>query len=113
MRPAAVFSTLTQPEPHKAGLAPAELTEITGIGPAISVSQNILNRNPSSTLATATGIQPFLRLLFARFGSRSCSFCGAKFHFLNEGQVLDLILSKYLFHLILMDAIGLFLHLKA
>ena len=43
-------------------LAPAKVQEITGIGPTIAIEQNILNRNPNSTLATASGLHPFLRV---------------------------------------------------
>jgi excinuclease ABC subunit A len=34
-------------------LSPARLREITGLRPAVAVGQNLLNRNPASTLATA------------------------------------------------------------
>ncbi len=39
----------------------------------MAVGQNLLNRNPASTLATAAGLHPFLRLLYAHFGERTCS----------------------------------------
>src|SRR5688572_4510401 len=42
-------------------LSPANVQAITGIGPAIAIGQNLLNRNPNSTLATAAGLHPFLR----------------------------------------------------
>ena len=56
---------------------PAKVDLISGIRPAIAVAQNVVNRNPNSTVATASGIHPFLRLLFARFGVRECRECGA------------------------------------
>ncbi len=34
--------------------APAAVDGITGLGPAVAVGQNLLNRNPNSTLATAS-----------------------------------------------------------
>src|SRR4030095_11002642 len=46
-------------------LSPAKVESITGLGPAVAVGQNLLNRNPGSTLATAAGLHPFLRLLYA------------------------------------------------
>ncbi len=52
-----VFSKGTQ----TTRLTPANVQSITGIGPAIAVGQNLLNRNPLSTLATASGLHPFLR----------------------------------------------------
>ncbi|MFA9496297.1 MAG: ATP-binding cassette domain-containing protein [Candidatus Bathyarchaeota archaeon] len=56
--------------------SPADVDEITGLGPVVAVGQNLLNRNPNSTLATASGLHPFLRLLYARFGVRKCRECG-------------------------------------
>src|SRR5512134_824880 len=59
----------------KGRLAPANVAAISGLGPAVAVGQNLLNRNPNSTLATASGLHPFLRLLYARFGERFCPRC--------------------------------------
>lgn len=56
---------------------PAEVDSISGLGPAVAIGQDLLNRNPSSTVATASGVHPLLRLAFARFGSRTCPGCGA------------------------------------
>ena len=69
-------------------LAPAQVDSITGIGPAVAVGQNLLNRNPNSTLATASGLHPFLRLLFTRFGSRVCPSCGASISVLSEDEIV-------------------------
>ncbi|MCK4434261.1 hypothetical protein KAU92_02130, partial [Candidatus Bathyarchaeota archaeon] len=84
-----VFSTGTQ----AARLAPANVSSITGIGPAIAVGQNLLNRNPLSTLATASGLHPFLRLLYARFGTRHCPCCGTGLSVLTEDEIVDRLLS--------------------
>ena len=65
---------------------------ITGLGPTIAVGQNLLNRNPLSTLATASGIHPFLRLLYATFGERRCSKCAAPLQVLKEDEMLDKLL---------------------
>jgi excinuclease ABC subunit A len=70
-------------------LAPARVREITGLGAAIAVGQNLLNRNPSSTLATASGLHPFLRLLYARFGRRHCPRCGAGLSVLTEDEIVE------------------------
>lgn len=84
-----VFSTGSQ----GARLAPANVQSITGIGPAIAVGQNLLNRNPFSTLATASGLHPFLRLLYARFGTRHCPSCGTGLSVLAEDEMVDRLLS--------------------
>ncbi len=39
-------------------LTPADVRAVTGVGPAVAVGQNLLNRNPGSTLATASGLHP-------------------------------------------------------
>jgi excinuclease ABC subunit A len=54
-----------------------DVDEITGIAPAISIRQKNSTRNPRSTVATATEIYDYLRLLFARIGHTFC---------LNDGE---------------------------
>jgi excinuclease ABC subunit A len=53
-----------------------DVDEITGIAPAISIRQKNSTRNPRSTVATATEIYDYLRLLFARVGHTFCFHCG-------------------------------------
>ena len=53
-----------------------DVDEITGIAPAISIRQKNSTRNPRSTVATATEIYDYLRLLFARTGQTFCLRCG-------------------------------------
>ncbi|MFW9889974.1 MAG: hypothetical protein ACFFER_17465, partial [Candidatus Thorarchaeota archaeon] len=72
-------------------LAPANVDSITGIGPTVAVGQNLLNRNPLSTLASASGIHPFLRLLYARFGTRFCAQCGASLSRMTEDEIIERI----------------------
>ena len=55
-----------------------DVDEITGIAPAISIRQKNSTRNPRSTVATATEIYDYLRLLFARIGRTFCLNCGEK-----------------------------------
>jgi len=69
-------------------LSPAHVESLTGVGPAVAVEQNLLNRNPGSTLATASGLHPFLRLLYARFGERRCARCGASLTVLTEDEIV-------------------------
>ena len=72
-------------------LAPANVDSITGIGPTVAVGQNLLNRNPLSTLASASGIHPFLRLLYTRFGTRFCAQCGASLSKMTEDEIVERI----------------------
>jgi excinuclease ABC subunit A len=53
-----------------------DVDDITGIAPAISIRQKNSTRNPRSTVATATEIYDYLRLLFARAGRTFCTRCG-------------------------------------
>jgi excinuclease ABC subunit A len=49
---------------------------IDGIAPAVAIKQKNSTRNPRSTVATATEIYDYLRLLFARIGRTYCVQCG-------------------------------------
>ena len=53
-----------------------DVDEITGIAPAIAIRQKNSTRNPRSTVATATEIYDYLRLLYARAGRTFCANCG-------------------------------------
>lgn len=70
-------------------LAPARVESITGLGPAIAVGQNLLNRNPLSTVATAAGLHPFLRLLYTNYGVRHCTRCGSPLSLYTEDEIVE------------------------
>src|ERR1700747_1001893 len=53
-----------------------DVDEISGIAPAIAIKQKNATRNPRSTVATATEIYDYLRLLYARVGHTFCLRCG-------------------------------------
>jgi len=53
-----------------------DVDEIAGIAPPVAIRQKNTTRNPRSTVATATEIYDYLRLLFARIGVTSCYRCG-------------------------------------
>jgi excinuclease ABC subunit A len=78
-------------------LAPARVDSISGLGPAVAVGQNLLNRNPNSTLATASGLHPYLRLLYARFGKRFCRVCRTPLSILTEDEIVDRLTSTAAF----------------
>ncbi len=58
-------------------LAKPPLDAIVGLSPSISVGQHLINRNPRSTVGTATEIYTYLRVLYARIGHRHCPNCDA------------------------------------
>ena len=53
-----------------------EVDEIDGIAPPIAIRQKNTTRNPRSTVATATELYDYLRLLWARIGRTYCPKCG-------------------------------------
>src|SRR6059036_2267678 len=55
-----------------------DVDEISGIAPAVAIRQKNSTRNPRSTVATATEIYDYLRLLFARCGTTFCIKCGVE-----------------------------------
>ncbi|MFX1379673.1 MAG: hypothetical protein ACFFA4_11350, partial [Promethearchaeota archaeon] len=69
-------------------LTPAKVKSITGLGPTIALGQNILNRNPNSILASAIGLIPLLKILYARFGDRKCHICGNTLIILGEDEIV-------------------------
>jgi len=52
-----------------------DVDEIDGMAPAIAIKQKNTTRNPRSTVATATEIYDYLRLLYARCGEVHCVYC--------------------------------------
>ncbi len=65
---------------------------IDGIAPAVAIRQKNTTRNPRSTVATATEIYDYLRLLFARVGRTYCMQCGAEVRKDTVDQVADRVL---------------------
>jgi excinuclease ABC subunit A len=53
-----------------------DVDEVLGIAPPVAIRQKNTTRNPRSTVATATEIYDYLRLLFARVGVTTCYQCG-------------------------------------
>jgi excinuclease ABC subunit A len=57
-----------------------DVDHMEGLAPAIAIRQKNQTRNPRSTVATATEIFDYLRLLFARCGTVHCLACGNIVH---------------------------------
>ena len=53
-----------------------DVDEVEGIAPSVAIRQKNSTRNPRSTVATATEIYDYLRLLYARVGVTVCPQCG-------------------------------------
>jgi excinuclease ABC subunit A len=69
-----------------------EVDQIDGIAPAVAIRQKNSTRNPRSTVATATEIYDYLRLLFARVGRTFCLQCGQEVKKDSVDEVADAIL---------------------
>jgi len=70
-----------------------DVDEISGIAPAVAIRQKNSTRNPRSTVATATEIYDYLRLLFARCGQTFCTKCGTEVRRDNPEAIAGKILS--------------------
>ena len=66
---------------------------IDGIAPAVAIRQKNTTRNPRSTVATATEIYDYLRLLFARVGRTYCANCEREVKKDSVDEVADAILA--------------------
>lgn len=54
----------------------AEVSEIIGLSPTISIDQKTTSKNPRSTVGTITEIFDYYKLLFLNVGIRKCIDCG-------------------------------------
>ncbi len=66
---------------------------IEGLSPAIAIEPRSASRNPRSTVATATEIYDYLRVLFARVGTPYCYQCGRPIASLSVPQMVDQIMA--------------------
>ncbi|RLA91008.1 MAG: excinuclease ABC subunit UvrA [Deltaproteobacteria bacterium] len=66
---------------------------IEGLSPAIAIEQRRASQNPRSTVATATEIYDYLRLLFARLGTPYCYQCGRPIASQSIPQMVDHLMS--------------------
>jgi len=71
-----------------------DVDEVRGVCPAIAIQQRVPPRNSRSTVGTATEIQDYLRLLFARAGTTICPGCGQPVRADTPGDVVDGLLAE-------------------
>ena len=72
-----------------------DVEHISGLSPAISIEQRNPSKNPRSTVATVTEIYDYLRLLFARIGTRHCPQCGRPVQSWSVQAITADILKKF------------------
>ncbi len=58
------------------GINKPKVDSISGLSPAISINQQITNKNPRSTVGTVTDMYTSLRMIFEKLGVRVCPSCG-------------------------------------
>ena len=66
-----------------------DVDEIDGLAPAIAIKQKNTTRNPRSTVATATEIYDYLRLLYARCGTVHCIYCDGRVRRDSMDEIAD------------------------
>jgi excinuclease ABC subunit A len=71
-----------------------DVDEILGIAPPIAIRQKNQTRNPRSTVATATELYDFMRLLWARAGRTYCPNDGTRIQNDTVDQVADAMLEQ-------------------
>jgi excinuclease ABC subunit A len=71
-----------------------DVDEILGIAPPIAIRQKNQTRNPRSTVATATELYDFMRLLWARAGRTYCPNDGTRVQNDTVDQVADAMLEQ-------------------
>lgn len=75
-------------------MKPADVDEIIGLAPAISIDQKALSHNPRSTVGTLTEIYDYLRVLYARLGEVYCPKCNTKIAKMSVDEMVDLIANR-------------------
>lgn len=75
-------------------MKPADVDEIIGLAPAISIDQKALSHNPRSTVGTLTEIYDYLRVLYARLGEVYCPQCGRRIAKMTVEEMADLIINR-------------------
>jgi excinuclease ABC subunit A len=73
---------------------PADVDEIIGLAPAISIDQKALSHNPRSTVGTLTEIHDYLRVLYARVAEVFCPHCATKIDKLSLEEMVDIIINR-------------------
>ncbi|QDT42946.1 UvrABC system protein A [Gimesia alba] len=74
-------------------MQPADVDQISGLPPTISIEQTQRVHSRRSTLATMTELYDYFRLLFAQRGTVHCTQCHQPLHQQSAEQIVDLILA--------------------
>lgn len=69
-----------------------DVAQITGLPPAVAISQKSIGRNPRSTVGTITDINNYLALIFTAVGTRFCPDCGNTIITLKEIEIENILM---------------------
>lgn len=69
----------------------AEVDEIKGLSPTISIDQKTTSKNPRSTVGTITEIFDYYKLFYLNVGQRTCTKCGTVVKKDSINDVIDYI----------------------
>ncbi len=73
----------------------ADVESTRGLPPTVAIEQRVSRGGRKSTVATATEIYPFMRLLFAKSGTPHCPDCNVPIEPQTRRQILDEIRRRY------------------
>ncbi|MEC6748534.1 excinuclease ABC subunit UvrA [Marinilactibacillus sp. XAAS-LB27] len=71
-----------------------DVDSIDGLSPAISIDQKTTSNNPRSTVGTATEINDYMRLMYARIGTPFCPNDGTEISSQSVEQMVDQIMES-------------------
>ena len=86
------------------GIERPDVDLITGLSPVIAIEQKTISRNPRSTVGTITEVYDLLRLLYARVADAFSYETGEPMVRYSDRQIVDLIISEYEGHEVLILA---------
>lgn len=71
------------------GISKPKVDTISGLSPAISINQQITNRNPRSTVGTVTDMYTSLRMIYEKLGIRECPNCQHEIHATYNAEEIE------------------------
>jgi excinuclease ABC subunit A len=72
-------------------MSKADVDQIEGLSPAISIDDKSAAKTPRSTVGTMTEIYNYLRILFSSIGDVHCRNCGGELKKQSSGKIVDII----------------------
>lgn len=72
-----------------------DVEKISGLSPVVAIEQKTTNKNPRSTVGTATEINDFFRLLYARAGIAYSEVTGEKMIKYSLNKIVEMIQERY------------------